>query len=165
MHCSPQSDVNPQNVLGKIIDGLGKIVAAGTDMNETGRAYPAKAKRCCKGSWFADVRRSSPKMKNAAAAPMIKLSWMPDPRPSSATSPNNAAHSKACIQRRVTSGWNMADSCGRHRPTGRSRSRRRSWPFDGDVAQPVLIFAEHRGDASDGAYLARLSSARPARSL
>ena len=22
--------------------------------------------------------------------------------------------------------------------------------FDGDVAQPVLIFAEHRGDASDG---------------
>jgi hypothetical protein len=35
--------------------------------------------------------------------------------------------------RPMRSGSNMADSCGRHRLTGHSRSRRRSWPISSDL--------------------------------
>ena len=36
---------------------------------------------------------------------------------------------KACIRRRVTSGWSAAASSGRRRPTGQWRSARRNWPI------------------------------------
>ena len=41
--------------------------------------------------------RSLPKMKKPAVAPMIRLIWMPELRPRSATSANSAGHSVATI--------------------------------------------------------------------